>query len=348
MRASVRAAAALALALAAWPVRAQQLQPLRKSDLVRLLSGSALGADEVTGLIKRNCLTFTPTGRDRADFTALGASPAVLREIDGCVRRAAPRAAAAPPRRDTAQARAPAPRVRPRPALPVAAPAAAAPPAAPVAPPGASRADAAHSAWEATSMRGTAGQRLAVSLVFTARDSSGAPLAAVPVTLTGTNATLDAASVVTDALGRTAISVTFGAKPLPAVITASVGPVALPITILPATGTPARLALSCGDQTLAGLLVLSAGSRVALGVRVLDSFDTPVAAGTVEVAAADERVLKVGVLTPAAGAASVDLEPQGGGTTVLAVSAAGLKRSLTAAVLSEAVPGVVPCASPTR
>jgi hypothetical protein len=194
-------------------------------------------------------------------------------------------------------------------------------------------------------MRGTAGQRLAAALVFTARDSSGTPLAAVPVTLTATNATLDAASTVTDALGRTAIGVTFGAQPLPAVVTASLGSVALPVTILPATGAPARLALSCGGQTLVGLLVLSAGARVALGVRVLDSFDTPLAVDTVAVVSTDERVLKIGVVTPAAGAATVELEPRGGGTTVLAVSAAGLKRTLTAAVLSEAVPGVVPCVS---
>ena len=62
---------------------------LRKTDLVRLLSGLTLAPDELAALIRRSCLSFTPTSRDRADFVALGADPAVLREIDGCVRRAA-------------------------------------------------------------------------------------------------------------------------------------------------------------------------------------------------------------------------------------------------------------------
>ena len=62
---------------------------LRKTDLVRLLSGLTLAPGELAALIRRRCLSFTPTSRDRADLVALGADPAVLREIDGCVRRAA-------------------------------------------------------------------------------------------------------------------------------------------------------------------------------------------------------------------------------------------------------------------
>jgi len=77
-------------------------EPLRKTDLVRLLSGLTLAPDELAALIHRRCLSFTPTSRDRADLVALGADPAVLREIDGCVRRAtapgASEATAAPPR----------------------------------------------------------------------------------------------------------------------------------------------------------------------------------------------------------------------------------------------------------
>src|SRR2546423_4177908 len=61
---------------------------LRKTDLVRLLSGLTLAPDELAALIRRSCLSFTPTSRDRADFVALGAPPAVLREIDACARPA--------------------------------------------------------------------------------------------------------------------------------------------------------------------------------------------------------------------------------------------------------------------
>src|SRR5207302_7645597 len=70
---------------------------LRKTDLVRLLSGLTLAPGDLAALIRRSCLSFTPTRRDRADLVALGADPAVLREIDGCVRRAAARASEAPP-----------------------------------------------------------------------------------------------------------------------------------------------------------------------------------------------------------------------------------------------------------
>ncbi len=78
--------AALALLALAQPARGQE--PLRKTDLVRLLSGATLASDELAVLIRRNCLSFTPTGRDRADLAALGADSGVLREIDGCTHRA--------------------------------------------------------------------------------------------------------------------------------------------------------------------------------------------------------------------------------------------------------------------
>ena len=284
---------------------------------------------------------------DRADFTALGASAAVLREIDACARRA-PARAVARARRDTTPAPAATPRASPRPSSGVTTrPAPAAAPAAPAAvPPRVIPADAARSGWRGTPERGTAAQRLRAPLVFVVMDASGAPLAAAPVTVTATNATLDAASVVTDGKGRAAVGVTFGTKALPAVITASVGVFALPDTILPDVGAPAHLTLTCGGQTLAGLLVLSVGQRAALEVRALDSFDMPVAgdaADSVAVASADERVLRVGGVTSASGAATAALDPRAGGTTVLTVAAAGIKRSLTAAVLSDPVPGVVPC-----
>jgi len=82
---------AVVLLLLAAPAHSQGRggEPLRKTDLVRLLSGVTLAPDALAALIRRRCLGFTPSGRDRADFVALGADPAALREIDGCVRRAA-------------------------------------------------------------------------------------------------------------------------------------------------------------------------------------------------------------------------------------------------------------------
>ena len=60
-------------------VTAQGGERLRKTDLVRLLSNVTLAPDELAALVRRNCLSFTPSGRDRADFIALGADAAVMR-----------------------------------------------------------------------------------------------------------------------------------------------------------------------------------------------------------------------------------------------------------------------------
>lgn len=56
--------------------------PLRKSDLVRLVSGAALSSVELAELVRRNCLTFQPTDRDRTDFQRLGAEPSLLAAMD--------------------------------------------------------------------------------------------------------------------------------------------------------------------------------------------------------------------------------------------------------------------------
>ena len=65
--------------------------PLRKSDLVRLLSGSVMSSVELVELVSRNCLTFQPTDRDRNDLRMLGADASLLAVVDECTRRKAPR-----------------------------------------------------------------------------------------------------------------------------------------------------------------------------------------------------------------------------------------------------------------
>src|SRR2546425_11160008 len=61
--------------------------PLRKSDLVRLLSASAMSSVELAQFVGRSCLTFEPTERDRTDFRRLGADRALLDAVDRCARR---------------------------------------------------------------------------------------------------------------------------------------------------------------------------------------------------------------------------------------------------------------------
>lgn len=60
--------------------------PLLKTDIIRLLPGQALTKDQIADLIQRNCLAFTPTERDLADFRRLGATTAIMEAIQTCVR----------------------------------------------------------------------------------------------------------------------------------------------------------------------------------------------------------------------------------------------------------------------
>src|SRR2546425_4343711 len=69
---------------------AQGSEPLRKTDLVRLLSSVLIAKGEIADLIRRNCLAFRPTERDWADLRDLGADAGVLSSVGGCTARAAP------------------------------------------------------------------------------------------------------------------------------------------------------------------------------------------------------------------------------------------------------------------
>src|SRR5207249_600763 len=95
-------------------VAAQGTEPLRKTDLIRLLSNPVIRKAEVADLVRRNCLAFRPTERDWADLRDLGADADVMSSIGGCtagqpsragVRLASTSTSTAPP---TAAASAPA------------------------------------------------------------------------------------------------------------------------------------------------------------------------------------------------------------------------------------------------
>src|SRR5207237_8844749 len=60
----------------------QGAQPLRKAELVRLLATKARTKPEVVALVRRTCVTFQPSERDRADLRAAGADETVLAAID--------------------------------------------------------------------------------------------------------------------------------------------------------------------------------------------------------------------------------------------------------------------------
>src|SRR5919201_2656906 len=82
----------------------QEASPLRKSDLIRLLTGTTYTKGEVAAIVHRSCLAFTPTARDRQSLRELGATEAIMREIDACARHkesrpTAERSLAPPPAR---------------------------------------------------------------------------------------------------------------------------------------------------------------------------------------------------------------------------------------------------------
>jgi hypothetical protein len=89
LRPAVRLTAAvcclIAIVLASPPSVEAQDTELRKSDVVRLLSGSTYSVVEVATIIRTNCLSFEPTERDYADFRDLGADASVISAIQGCV-----------------------------------------------------------------------------------------------------------------------------------------------------------------------------------------------------------------------------------------------------------------------
>jgi hypothetical protein len=80
------------------PGATQGSQPLRKTDVIRLLSNPLISKGEVADLIRRNCIAFRPTPRDWADLRDFGADAEVLSSLGGCASApAAPRPAPAAP-----------------------------------------------------------------------------------------------------------------------------------------------------------------------------------------------------------------------------------------------------------
>ncbi|MEN8143534.1 MAG: TonB family protein [Gemmatimonadota bacterium] len=81
-------AAALLLACAALilipeAAAAQDGSPLRKSDLIRMLAANTYSVGEVADLVRKSCVDFEPTARDRSDLKRLEGQP-VLDVIASC------------------------------------------------------------------------------------------------------------------------------------------------------------------------------------------------------------------------------------------------------------------------
>ncbi|HEY6090854.1 MAG TPA: Ig-like domain-containing protein [Gemmatimonadales bacterium] len=310
--------------------------PLRKSDLVRLLSGADMSSGELAQLVRRNCLTFDPTARDKNDLKVMGADPAMLAAVDDCARRTA--------RGSNANRRAP-PIARATPVRTTPPPAPVAPrqPPPPPAPP-AVVASATRSAFvSGGGQRGTAGSQLPRPVVFEVRDSTGAVLARQTVSFTGINARVTPPTAATDALGQARAGVTLGERVGSATVIASVGAVERQVAFNVAAGPAAQLVVMCGQTSVTGHFAVRPDSIVLLRVAAQDGFANPTALLGLRAAVADARIFRVVGVTQDSVAGTVLLKPDQAGTTSLAVIANGMRQYLTVTVPPRAAPGKVDC-----
>jgi len=313
--------AALSAMLAALVL--QGSAPLRKSDLVRLLSGAGMSPGELAQLVRRNCLTFQPTDRDRNDFRLLGAEPSLLAAVDDCARRAPRRTSPKPP---------------------------AAPPPAP--PPQAViqvqriliRVSAERSGFvSGGGQRGNAGSQLPRALVFEARDSAGAVLSGQAVTFTGINASIQPAAAPTDAAGQVHVGVTLGERIGSATVIAAMGVVEKQVAFNVVAGPAAQLVVLCGASSLSGHFAIRPDSSVVLRVSAQDAFANPTPLLSLRAAVADARIFRVVGVAQDSAVGTVTLKPDQAGTTSLAVIANGMRQYLTVTVPPRVAPGKVDC-----
>lgn len=303
---------------------------LRKSDVVRLLSGAVMSPVELTQLVQRNCLTFEPTDRDRNDFRLLGADASLLAAVDACARRKASR------------------QVARRPSAPPAPPAPPAVPPAPAAVIQISRIIVTVSPERSGfvsggGQRGSVGAQLSRALVFEARDSAGAPLSGQAVTFTGINASIQPAAVATDAAGQARVGVTLGQRVGSATVIGSIGVVEKQVAFNVAAGPAAQLVVMCGPSSVSGHFAIRPDSAIALRISAQDGFANPTPLLGLRAAVADARIFRVLAVVQDSAFGTVTLKPDQPGTTSLAVIANGMRQYLTVTVPPKAAPGKVDC-----
>ena len=300
--------ALLLLLLAAPPLHSQGGgERLRKTDLVRLLSGLTLAPDELAALIRRSCLSFTPSGRDRADFVALGADPAVLREIDGCVRRAA-----TPP--------APEPRA-PRPPL-----------------------SGVRSGFVlGVGQHAAAGAHPPLPLLFELRDTAGVPVSGQEVVLSATNGRLGAPRVVTDSSGRVHVDVTLGPRVGPVEVRAQAGTIERQATLYAEPGPAAKLSLRCGEGRVEGRISLAPGGAAVLRVTAQDTFGNEAPVTGLQAATGDRGVVRVTFVGGDTAGGLVRVAPGDEGSTSLVIVASRQREDVSVTVARAPLAGVTHC-----
>ena len=322
--------------------RSQGTSPLRKAELVRLLATGALKQRDIAALVRRNCVTFRPSERDRAELRAAGADDEVLAAVDQCLRARLARAAPPPSRPSP-----PPPRPRPRPApapvvvvtqVPADTPAAmrAEPP--PPAPP--SRpviSERLTQFTRGTGLHGTVGATLGEPLVLEVRDTAGAPVAGQPVTFAATGeGTVQPGAVETDRWGAVQVQVTLGGHAGPVGISATVGTFTRTATVHADPGPASRLVVE-RDGAPVGGGVVAVRSRDTLVLRVVarDAYGNEAALGDFTATTSGSAIaLRSAAATGSR--AAVTLESQRTGRGELQISASGLQARVALDVMPPA------------
>ena len=325
-----------ALLLVAAPLAAQTPagQPLRATDIIRLLASGTAPANVATR-IGRDCLTFVPSTRDRRNFQALGADTAVMARIDRCIRRGV--------RKPSAQATAPAVPPAPIPTTPPPTPVrsgGSTPAPAPTAsaqPPGAAAPGPVPSAdntgfVEGTGQRGVVGLPAANPLVFEVKDANGKPLPGVRVTFTADNAQLHPVTPATDAAGHLRVNVVFGHTAGKSVIRAAIGQIFRSATLYPSSGSPSRLEFHLGATAIGDTLHLAPDTTATVRVVATDEYGNPVALVGLQSLSGDEGVIRIDRVGGDTVAGTLAVRARGQGNTQLAVQGSGIFSNLTVIV----------------
>ncbi len=323
--------ALIALVIVTAPLAAQGPagQPLRATDVIRLLASGTAPSD-VAARIGRDCLTFVPSERDRRNFQALGADTAVMARIARCARRGV--------RKPSAHATAPAVAPAPIPAnpAPTSAASSATPPATTQpAPSPASRPDPSPERTgfvEGTGQRGVVGIPAAVPLVFEVKDASGKAIPGAAVTFTADNAQLRPETPITDAAGHIRVNVVFGHTAGKSVIRAAIGQIFRSATLYPAAASPSRLEFHVGANAIGDTLRLAPDTTATVRVVATDEFGNAVALVGLQSLSGDEGIIRVERVGGDTVAGTLSVRARGQGSAQLAVQGSGIFSNLTVVV----------------
>jgi hypothetical protein len=181
--------------------------------------------------------------------------------------------------------------------------------------------------------RGRVGETAPLPVVFEVRDSGGAAIPGVAVSLSAVNGRLVGAQPTTDAQGQVRAQVVFGERAgVPTVISGTVGSIVRQATLFPAAAPPSRLVVLLDGNAMAGQVVLLANRAAQLRIFCRDRFGNPVALAGLQAAVGDERVLRVTDVTSDTLGGGVTVTAGKAGSTNLVIQGSGLRADFSALV----------------